>query len=116
MTVFLPDLAAAPGEPFGPARIVHWSSEAGLDQLGTYAMVFESTGEADPWTLAYEESLLVLEGSAWIVELAPDGTELRTIRAGVGQLIVITTGTTVRYGGERGTRLLLSIAPVHWES
>lgn len=114
MSVHIPDLTTAPGEPFGPARITHWTSEVGLELLGTYWMEFESTGESDPWTLKYEESIHVVEGDAWIVEL--DGDEERTARASTGQLIVITKGTTVRYGGNVGTRLLLSIAPVNWEA
>jgi ethanolamine utilization protein EutQ (cupin superfamily) len=113
MTVYEPDLATAPDEPFGPARIAHWSSRADLDLLGTYSMVFGTTGESDPWTLSYEESIYVIEGSAWVVEL---GEQERTVRAEAGRLLVIDKGTTVRYGGEAGTRLLLSIAPVHFES
>ncbi|OPX09496.1 hypothetical protein [Mycobacterium sp. AT1] len=109
-----PLLAHAPAEPFGPARIAHWSSAANLDLLGTYLMVFDSTGVSDPWTLAYEESLYVISGEAWIVELA--GEDECTSTASVGDLLVITRGATVRYGGMEGTQLLLSIAPVNWDT
>jgi ethanolamine utilization protein EutQ (cupin superfamily) len=112
--VYKPQLEGAPVEPFGPARISHWSEAAGFGLLGTYAMDFDSTGEADPWTLAYEESVYVVRGRAWVVELDSDGAEVRTVRAAAGELIGIREGATVRYGGEADTRLLLSIAPVNW--
>jgi ethanolamine utilization protein EutQ (cupin superfamily) len=111
-----PRLTDAPVEPFGPARISHWSDAAEFELLGTYAMDFDTTGEAAPWTLAYEESVYVVRGGAWVVELDADGCEVRTERATAGELIAIRKGTTVRYGGETNTRLLLSIAPVNWDS
>lgn len=111
-----PLLADAPVEPFGPARISHWSDAAEFGLLGTYAMDFDTPGEAEPWTLAYEESVYVVRGEAWVVELDADGGEVRTERAAAGELIAIRKGTTVRYGGETNTRLLLSIAPVNWGS
>lgn len=111
-----PCLVDAPVEPFGPARISHWSGAADFGLLGTYAMDFDTTGEAAPWTLAYEESVYVVRGEAWVVELDADGAEVRTERATAGELIAICKGTTVRYGGETNTRLLLSIAPVNWDS
>lgn len=110
-----PQLAGAPTDPFGPAHISHWSAAAGFDLLGTYAMDFDTTGEAAPWTLAYEESVYVISGQAWVVELDADGNEVSSERATAGELITIRKGTTVRYGGDAGTRLLLSIAPVNWE-
>jgi hypothetical protein len=106
----------APVEPFGPARISHWSGAAGFGLLGTYAMDFDTTGEAAPWTLAYEESVYVVRGETWVVELDADGCEVGTEHATAGELIAIRKGTTVRYGGEADTRLLLSIAPVNWEA
>lgn len=114
MNVTSVSLEAAPSERLGPARIAHWTSAANLDLLGTYWMTFDVTGESDPWTLAYEESIYVVEGEAWFVEL--DGGSERTVRAAPGELVVIRTGSTVRYGGHQGTRLLLSIAPVNWDS
>jgi ethanolamine utilization protein EutQ (cupin superfamily) len=110
-----PQLASSPAKPFGPARISHWSDAAEFGLLGTYAMDFETTGEAAPWTLAYEESVYVVRGEAWVVELDADGGEVCTERATAGELIAIRRGTTVRYGGETNTRLLLSIAPVNWD-
>jgi ethanolamine utilization protein EutQ (cupin superfamily) len=110
-----PLLADAATEPFGPARISHWSGAGDFGLLGTYAMDFDTTGEAAPWTLAYEESVYVVRGEAWVVELDAEGTEVRTEHATAGELITICKGTTVRYGGATDTRLLLSIAPVKWE-
>lgn len=109
-------LADALVEPFGPARISHWSGAAEFRLLGTYAMDFDTAGEAAPWTLEYEESVYVVRGEAWVVELDADGAEVRTERATAGELIAIGKGATVRYRGEANTRLLLSIAPVNWDS
>jgi ethanolamine utilization protein EutQ (cupin superfamily) len=111
-----PKLADAPADPFGPARISHWSGAADFELLGTYAMDFDTTGEAAPWTLAYEESIYVVRGTAWVTEVDADDRELRTEHATAGELITIGKGTTVRYGGEAGARLLLSIAPVNWDN
>jgi ethanolamine utilization protein EutQ (cupin superfamily) len=110
-----PLLADATVEPFGPAHISHWSGTSDFGLLGTYVMDFDSTGEAEPWTLEYEESVYVVHGVAWVVELDAAGTAVRTEQATAGELITIGKGTTVRYGGETDTRLLLSIAPVNWE-
>jgi ethanolamine utilization protein EutQ (cupin superfamily) len=79
-------------------------------------MDFETTGEAAPWTLSYEESIYVVRGEAWVIELDENGGEMCTEYATAGELITIRKGTTVRYGGETNTRLLLSIAPVNWDS
>lgn len=113
MSILTPVLDSAPSEPLGPARITHWSSKARLDQLGTYEMVFDTTGESDPWTLLYEESIYVIDGDAWLVDI--DAEQQRTTRLTPGGLAVITRGSTVRYGGAADTRLLLSIAPVNWQ-
>lgn len=110
--VLQPDLRAAPVDRFGPSEMTHWSSAHGLRELGTYRQVFLETGESEPWTLHYEESVYVVDGEAWIVEIGPDG-ERRT-SAGAGSLTIIHPGTTVRYGGTAGTVLVLSISPVDW--
>lgn len=111
--VFKPVVAEQPADPFGPAHITHWSAPAGLGLLGTYAMTFDRTGESDPWTVSYEESIFVVRGQAWLVQMK-DGQEHR-ISAEPGELLVLQDGATVRYGGIEGTLLLLSIAPVDWD-
>jgi ethanolamine utilization protein EutQ (cupin superfamily) len=111
--VVKPDVALEPSEPFGPAHITHWTSSSQLDLLGTYAMSFDRTGESEPWTLGYEESILVVRGHAWIVDI--NGSDEQRFSADPGDLLVLHAGATVRYGGSEGTLLILSIAPVHWE-
>jgi Asp/Glu/hydantoin racemase/quercetin dioxygenase-like cupin family protein len=99
-------------KPFGPAVIEHRSAQAGFGELGTYFMTFPDGGHADPWTLQYEESIYVISGEASL--LVDDEGGETDLRAGAGELIALPKGVTVRYGGEPGTRLLLSIAPVNW--
>lgn len=97
---------------FGPARIEHRTAEAGLSGLGTYFMVFDRDGHSDPWTVRYEETIFVIEGQARLLAVEPDVE--REIIANPGDVIVVPKGSTVRYGAEVGTRLLLSITPVNW--
>lgn len=107
-----PAYKACNDNPFGPATIEHRTADSGLSELGTYFMNFATTGESDPWTLQYEETIFVIDGKASIVVLE-DGHE-ETFTAAGGELVVLPKGTTVRYGGTADTRLLLSIAPVNW--
>lgn len=111
--IFKPDVKLQPSEPFGPAHITHWTASSQLNLLGTYAMSFERTGESDPWTLGYQESIYVVRGHAWLIEMK-NGCEQR-ISAEQGELLVLQAGATVRYGGSEGALLLLSIAPVNWD-
>lgn len=111
--VVKPDVALEPSEPFGPARITHWTASSQLDLLGTYAMEFDRSGESNPWTLRYEESILVVRGKAWLVEMNDDGEQRFPVDP--GELLVLRAGATVRYGGTEGTLLILSIAPVKWD-
>ncbi len=98
--------------PFGPAVIEHRTAQAGFTELGTYFVEFPEGGHADPWTLHYEESIYVVAGRASLIAVDDEGeTE---VRAHEGELIALPKGVTVRYGGDPGTRLLLSIAPVNW--
>jgi ethanolamine utilization protein EutQ (cupin superfamily) len=113
-SVSVPSFDAANDKPFGPARIEHRSAGAALEQLGTYFMVFDAEGFADPWTLQYEETIYVIEGECRLV-VHEDGAE-RTVSAAPGELVVLRKGATVQYGGTVGTRLLLSIAPVDWRT
>jgi ethanolamine utilization protein EutQ (cupin superfamily) len=108
----VPTYDAAHEKPFGPARIEHRTAEAGLTELGTFFMVFDGEGESDPWTVQYEETIFVIEGQARLVAVEPDGD--REIVGHPGDLIVLPKGSTVKYGADVGTRLLLSISPVNW--
>lgn len=96
----------------GPAAIEHRTATSGMELLGTYFMTFDEPGHSDPWTVEYDETAFVIEGHARFVVAGPAGDI--EVDAAEGELIVLPKGTTVRYGAEPGTRLLLSIAPVNW--
>lgn len=99
---------------FGPATIEHRTAQAGFSELGTYLLHFQRAGQADPWTVQYEESAFVIDGEATFV--VGEGDEITEIVAAAGEIVALPKGTTVRYGGSAGTRVLLSIAPVNWRS
>ncbi|MEU0190948.1 aspartate/glutamate racemase family protein [Streptomyces afghaniensis] len=99
-------------KPFGPAVIEHRTAQSEFGELGTYFMTFPDGGHADPWTLQYEESIYVISGEASLLVVGEGGET--DMRVGADELIALPKGVTVRYGGEPGTRLLLSIAPLNW--
>lgn len=112
--VIKPEFDSAHVLDFGPARNEHRTKGCGLTQLGTYFMTFDTDELTDPWTVQYEETLFVIEGR---LTLVLDGSDADQEFVGEpGELLVLPIGTTVRYGGTPGTRLLLSIAPVHWRT
>lgn len=108
----IPRYDATNDNRFGPSMIEHRTAGAGLSQLGTYFMVYDTDGHSDPWTIQYEETIYVIEGQARLI-VVESGTD-REVTGEPGDLIVLTRGTTVRYGAAVGTRLLLSISPVNW--
>ena len=115
--VFVAQFDPAHENPFGPARIEHRTATSGLTQLGTYFMVFDTEGFADPWTLQYEETVFVIEGEArFVIDDVDQPGRQFTLVATPGELVVLRKGAPVQYGGLTGTRLLLSIAPVDWRS
>ncbi|MBT2550231.1 hypothetical protein [Arthrobacter sp. ISL-65] len=97
---------------FGPAKIEHRTAGSQLQQLGTYIMTFEENGFSDPWTVQYEETIYVIEGQARLVII--NGEHKDTLTGDADELLVLPKGTTVQYSATPGTRLLLSISPVHW--
>jgi ethanolamine utilization protein EutQ (cupin superfamily) len=109
-----PSYSAANDTQFGPARIEHRTADSGLQELGTYFMVFDSDEHSDPWTLQYEETAFVIEGEARFIVIAEGGVQ--QLVAASNELLVLPEGTTVRYGATAGTRLLLSISPVNWRT
>ncbi|MDQ0664624.1 ethanolamine utilization protein EutQ (cupin superfamily) [Arthrobacter ulcerisalmonis] len=111
---FKPAYDSANDNDFGPAKIEHRTAAAELKQLGTYFMTFNETGFSDPWTVQYEESIYVIEGQAHLIVI--DGETKEDLVADPDELLVLPKGTTVQYGAKPGTRLLLSIAPVHWRT
>ncbi len=112
LRVCKPSYQAAEDKEFGPATIEHRTAGCGLSELGTYFMVFQADDHSDPWTLQYEETIYVIEGQARLIVL--DDSDEFDIVGDPGELIVLPKGSTVRYGGAAGTRLLLSISPVNW--
>lgn len=112
VTATKPGYADANVIEFGPAKIELRTAGAGLSQLGTSFMTFDRPGFSDPWTLQYEETVYVLDGRTEL-RVISDGTE-ETLVGNPGDLIVLPKGTTLRYGADPGTRLLLSISPVNW--
>lgn len=109
-----PSYSSVNDRPFGPAKIEHRTADSGLEELGTYFMVFHSDEHSDPWTVEYEETVFVIEGEARFIVLA--GGEVQQLVAAPNELLVLPKGTTVRYGATVGTRLLLSISPVNWRT
>lgn len=99
---------------FWPARIEHRTADTGMAQLGTYVMSYDRDGHSDPWTVLYDETVYVMEGRARFLLVTDEGEE--PLDGELGELIALPKGTTVRYGAEPGTRLLLSIAPVNWRA
>ncbi len=111
-TNFKPAYDTANETDFGPAKIEHRTASANLQKLGTYFMTFHDDGYSDPWTVQYEETIYVIEGQARLIIL--DGDNRKEFVGDRDELIVLPKGTTVQYGAKPATRLLLSIAPVHW--
>jgi Asp/Glu/hydantoin racemase len=89
----------------------HRTAQAGFSELGTYVLDIDADGHADPWTLQYEESAYVARGRAsFLVEGQAE------VVATEGEVVALPRGATVRYGGDAGTRIVLSIAPVNWRT
>ncbi|WP_411374905.1 hypothetical protein ACLH0K_00360 [Arthrobacter sp. MPF02] len=111
---YKPPFDSANVKAFGPATIEHRTAASGLTQLGTYFMTFHDGALTEPWTVQYEETIYVISGQARLVII--DGDEEQTIIADADELLVLPEGTTVRYGADPETRLLLSITPVNWRN
>jgi ethanolamine utilization protein EutQ (cupin superfamily) len=75
-------------------------------------MTFDRDGYSDPWTIQYEETIFVVNGQARLIVSESPGD--REVFGNPGDLLVLPKGLTVQYGGDVGTRLLLSISPVNW--
>ena len=112
---FLPKYDLKNVSRIGPAQIEHRTADSGFKELGTYVMTFDQEGHSDPWTVQYEETLYVVSGRARLVVIHDDGNKT-DLDAGRGELIALPKGTTVQYGAEIGTELLLSISPVNWRA
>jgi len=97
---------------FGPTFSDRMTAGSGLTELGCGFMEFAETGTTEPWTLPYEEVLLVLSGSLDL-DVVEDGATER-VTAEQGQIVTLAKGSTVTYGGSAGTRLYWSMVPQDW--
>lgn len=101
---------------FGPTTSDRRTVDSGLKHLGSGFLTFEEDGICDAWTLRYEEVLYVAAGSATLLVGPEDSAALVEVLAHEGDVVVVPEGSTVRYGGTKGTRLFWSLVPQDWET
>jgi ethanolamine utilization protein EutQ (cupin superfamily) len=100
----LPFSELVPG--FGLSRAI---THAGTTQLGGGYMRFEKDAEFADWTLSYDEVLFVQSGE---LEIVGDGG---SVKAGVGEAILIPNGAKVTYRGRAGTAGFFVLWPFDWD-
>lgn len=101
---------------FGPATSDRRTADSGLKQLGAGFLTFDEDGVSEAWTLPYEEVLYVAAGLATLMVGPEDAAPLLEVVAHEGDVVVVPEGSTVRYGGTKGTRLFWSLVPQDWKS
>ena len=84
-------------------------THAGTTQLGGGYMRFSNDAEFADWTLKYDEVLFVQSGE---LELVSDGS---SVKAGVGEAILIAKGARVTYRGKAGTVGFFVLWPFDWD-
>jgi ethanolamine utilization protein EutQ (cupin superfamily) len=84
-------------------------THAGTTQLGGGYMRFAQDVEFADWTLKYDEVLFVQSGE---LEVAGDGG---SVKARVGEAILIPNGTKVTYRGRAGTVGFFVLWPFDWD-
>ena len=84
-------------------------THAGTTQLGGGYMRFEKDAEFADWTLKYDEVLFVHSGE---LEIVGDGG---SVKAGVGEAILIPNGAKVTYRGRAGTVGFFVLWPFDWD-
>ena len=84
-------------------------THAGTTQLGGGYMKFSDDAEFPNWTLKYDEVLFVQEGE---LEIVSDG---KSVKAQVGQAILIPDGAKVTYRGKAGTVGFFVLWPFDWD-
>jgi ethanolamine utilization protein EutQ (cupin superfamily) len=85
-------------------------THAGTTQLGGGYMRFARDAEFADWTLKYDEVLFVQAGE---LEVVGDGG---SVRAQVGEAILIPNGAKVTYRGRAGTVGFFVLWPFDWAS
>lgn len=83
-------------------------TNAGTTQLGGGYMKFTEDAEFPDWTLKYDEVLFVQHGE---LEVITDG---KTVKARVGEAILIAEGAKVTYRGRAGTVGFFVLWPFDW--
>lgn len=84
-------------------------THAGTTQLGGGYMRFSADAEFPDWTLKYDEVLFVQSGE---LEIVSDGA---SVKASVGQAILIPNGARVTYRGRKGTVGFFVLWPFDWD-
>ena len=84
-------------------------THAGTTQLGGGYMRFAQDAEFADWTVKYDEVLFVQAGE---LEVADDSG---TVKARVGEAILIPNGTKVTYRGRAGTVGFFALWPFDWD-
>ena len=84
-------------------------THAGTTQLGGGYMRFEQDAEFADWTLRYDEVLFVQSGE---LEIVGEGG---SVKAGVGQAVLIPNGAKVTYRGRAGTVGFFVLWPFDWD-
>ena len=83
-------------------------THAGTTQLGGGYMRFEKDAEFGDWTLSYDEVLFVQSGE---LEIVGEGG---SVKAGVGEAVLIPNGAKVTYRGRAGTVGFFVLWPFDW--
>ena len=85
-------------------------THAGTTQLGGGYMRFDKEAEFADWTLSYDEVLFVQSGE---LEIIGEGG---SVKAGVGEAILIPNGAKVTYRGRAGTVGFFMLWPFDWNT
>ena len=108
--VMKPPFSEESVDTIGPLLVDRRTKASGLQDLAASFASFTRTGSLEPWTMPYEEIILVLDGE---VRLDVGGTDTAVV-GHAGDLITLQKGTTVTVSGDAGTRLLACVTPANW--
>jgi ethanolamine utilization protein EutQ (cupin superfamily) len=95
-------------ENHGPLLVDQRTRASGLVDLGAGFVDFPDGGTSAQWTTPYEEVIYVLTGELTVA------ADAQSVRGRPGDVLTIAKGTTVTYGGTRGTRVFFSLVPADW--
>jgi ethanolamine utilization protein EutQ len=95
-------------ERHGPLLVDQRTRASGLVDLAAGFVDFPDGGTSAEWTTPYEEVIHVLAGELSVT------VDTQIVRGRPGDVLTIAKGTTVTYGGTRGTRVFFSLVPADW--